>query len=155
MARRNDKEIPVHPPIYHFLYHTHYHGLWAPITCMESFPFWRRAGQQRQQSHHYFLKKHELAEGPVAQSAVAIWQQPVCTEDKSLLLAAWKVWFGFLKMQFTWTMCRELALGINIAAPTFTSRHLEREATSSLPPWQLLTRRGTSTLKKHQKTWQL
>lgn len=37
MAQRNDKEISVHPPIYHFLYHTHYHGLWAPITCMEPF----------------------------------------------------------------------------------------------------------------------
>lgn len=81
-----------------------------------------------------FSEEDEPAEGPVAQSAVAIWQQPVCTEEKSLLLAAWEVWFGFWKMQFKWTMCRELALGINIAAPAFTSRHLEREATSSLPP---------------------
>lgn len=53
-----------------------------------------------------FAEEHEPAEGPVAQPAVAIWQQPVCTEDKSLLLAAWKVWFGFWKMQFKWTICR-------------------------------------------------
>lgn len=80
-----------------------------------------------------FSEECEPGEGPAAHSVVAIWQQPVCTEDKSLLLAAWEVRFGFWTMQFKWIVCRELALGINIAAPTFTSCHLEREATSSLP----------------------
>lgn len=102
------------------------------FTCTGPFPFQYRAGQQRQPS--LFSEEHKLAEGPLAQSAVAIWQQPVCTEDKSLLLAAWEVWFGCWKMQFKWAMCKELALGINIAAPTFNSRYLEREPTSSLPP---------------------
>lgn len=149
MAQGNDKEISVCPPICHFLYHTHYHGLWAPIRCMEPFPFRYWAGQQRQWSHHYFWKSTSLWKGPVGQFVAGTW-----TEDESPLLAAWEVWFGFQKMQFKWTVCRELALGINTAAPTFSSRHLVRSCLLP-PPWQLCTRRGTWTLRSHQKTWQL